>query len=93
MMEAAALALAWGGFTALSLAMRRHRHLWRRASSRSVRNILRAGGSLALVAALGICIGPSGWSIGLVLWTGILTAAALLVVVQIAGAHVLSRRT
>ena len=31
-----------------------------------------------LVAALGICIGQSGWSIGLVLWTGILTAAALL---------------
>lgn len=49
-----------------------------RRASRPVRVFLRAGGSLALATALGLCVATRGWSIGFVLRTGVLTAAALM---------------
>jgi hypothetical protein len=86
-MSLGAFLLAWVGFTALSLAMLRHRQMWRPARSRGVQIALRSAGSLALAVALGLCVATAGWSIGLVLWTGLLTTAALLTVAQIAFAR------
>jgi hypothetical protein len=85
MIQVLALALAYAGFTALALAMdRHHRQVWRRTASGRTRILLRAAGILGLGLSLATCIVQSGWSVGLVLWLGVLTAATLAVVVGLA---------
>ena len=74
-----ALALCLVGFAALALAMDRHqRQVWQRVRPRG-RAPLRLVGVAALCAALAACVAHAGWATGLVLWTGLLSAAALAV--------------
>ena len=80
-MNVFAFALCVVGFICLSLSMKRHfRQLWpQSAPARSVVWLLRCVGYGALTAALLPAINKLGVSIGIVLWCGLLTAAALTV--------------
>lgn len=78
-MTVLSLFLAYAGFTALCLAMERHHEqvfgmrrvpLWRG-------RLLRGAGWLLLVLSLLAAILSAGWGLGIVLWAGLLTAAAL----------------
>lgn len=81
MIELLALALGYGGFTALALATNRHhREVWNRAASRPARLFLRGAGTAGLAAALAACVVHAGWSVGPVLWLGVLAAAGIVVV-------------
>ncbi|WP_374608621.1 DUF3325 domain-containing protein [Diaphorobacter nitroreducens] len=74
---------AFAGFTALALAMERHfEDLFGRGKSMGAaqRMGLRTAGAVALALALGACLLSHGASQGWVLWLGVLTAAALGVV-------------
>ncbi|MGY4800558.1 DUF3325 domain-containing protein [Teichococcus aerofrigidensis] len=74
-------ALAYAGFAGLCLAMDRHqRDLFgrRRAAGRSAG--LRWAGWLLLGLSLPPCVLAAGWGIGSVLWCGLLTLAAGLLV-------------
>ncbi|WP_419899487.1 DUF3325 domain-containing protein [Roseomonas sp. USHLN139] len=73
------LALAYAGFLSLALAMERH-HEQVFASRRIP--VLRArlcfwGGWLLLALSLWPLVADFGWGLGLVAWTGLLTAAAM----------------
>lgn len=84
---AASCITAFGGFTALALAMDRHfEDRYGRAAKLGDgrRNGLRWGGSLALVLSLLASLASHGTSQGWVLWLGVLTGAALAVVVALA---------
>ncbi|WP_420995098.1 DUF3325 domain-containing protein [Cupriavidus sp. 30B13] len=75
------LALCYAGMTALCLAMdRHHAQLWRREPARVHRIILRSVGWLLLMLAALSCLRGWGASIGAVVWTGSLSAAALALV-------------
>jgi hypothetical protein len=70
------------GFAALALSMsRHHQQVCRREPSRRRQGLLRLVGWGLLLAALALCQAHAGWASGLVWWTGLLTAAALLVIV------------
>lgn len=76
MMALLAFALACTGFAALALAMdRHHRQVWQRPASGRQRVLLRVLGTVCLGASLVACIAYSGWSVGIVLWLGLLSAA------------------
>lgn len=80
---AASCVAAFGGFTALALAMDRHfEDLFGRGKTLSGtrRNGLRAAGAAALVLSLQASLASHGSAQGWVVWLGILTAAALAVV-------------
>lgn len=83
LLGAAAFGAAFGGFTALSLAMDRHhdntfgRHRPPRAQRRFW---LRAAGALGLLLSLLACLAVQGPTQGWVLWCGVLTAGVLPVV-------------
>lgn len=82
----ATLALAYSAWVALSLAMDRHYadiHGRGAEPSAAQRRRGRWLGTLALAAALAVCIDNSGWSIGPVAWLGSMTMAALLLVLQL----------
>ncbi|WP_159993201.1 DUF3325 domain-containing protein [Roseomonas sp. 18066] len=73
------LALAYAGFLALSLAMERHHEqvlAHRRIPARR-RQLLFWGGWLLLAASMLPPVAAFGWGLGLVAWTGLLTAAAM----------------
>ncbi|WP_166454847.1 DUF3325 domain-containing protein [Duganella aquatilis] len=76
----AALASAVGGFTALSLAMDRH---WEALHGRGnlptgrTRRTLRRSGAAGLLVSLLVCLDVWGGSQGWVAWAGMLTAAAI----------------
>ncbi|MGJ7544715.1 DUF3325 domain-containing protein [Variovorax sp. LT1R16] len=74
-------ALCFAGMAALSLAIDRHyaQLTGRDEPSRRHRIGLRIAGWLLLALGLWRCIAGSGWSVGLVLWCGLLTAGAMLV--------------
>lgn len=73
-------ALCYAGMAALCLGMdRHHRQVWSRTSPRVQRG-LRLVGWLLLAVALWPCIRAWGSSVGVVIWFGLLTAAALLLV-------------
>jgi uncharacterized protein DUF3325 len=71
-------ALAYAGFTAVCLAMDRHaRHVSRRPPARRTATLLRAGGYGLLALAAVPCVRALEGSTGLVMWLGVLSAAAL----------------
>lgn len=75
------LALSYGGFTALCLSMHRHyRDLFKRAPSKTVMSGLRSSGYGLLILALLLCVDAFSPSVGAVIWLGLLSAAALLLV-------------
>jgi len=73
------LALPYAGFTALCLAMERHHEqvFGQRWIPPGRRRLLRIAGLLLLLASPLPCIAAAGWGVGSVLWCGLLTAAAL----------------
>lgn len=76
----AALSSAAGGFTALSLAMDRHwegLHGRGNLPSDGTRRMLRWSGSGGLLVSLLVCLYVWGASQGWVAWAGMLTAAAI----------------
>lgn len=78
MSELVPLALAYAGFAMLAAAMHRHqRDLWRQPIGDPARYLLRAAGTAGLLVSFAASIHVSGWSVGPVLWVGLLTAAAL----------------
>lgn len=81
-----ALALSWAGMAALGLAMDRHHAQWsgHEAPAPLQRAGLRVGGGLLLAAALWRCAAVWGPGVGLVAWSGWLTAGALLVAATLA---------
>jgi hypothetical protein len=82
----ASLVLAYSAWQALSLAMDRHYadiHGRGAEPSAQQRQRCRWAGTLALLAALAICVYNSGWGIGPVAWLGTMTMAALLLVLQL----------
>lgn len=79
----AALAMAYGGWTALSLGMDRHySDIYGRGKEpqQSERNLYRMLGTLALLATYAISVKLQGWTVGSVLCLGTMTAGALLLV-------------
>lgn len=80
---ATGLALAYSGWTALSLAMDRHyADIYGRGKEldQATRNRYRWIGILALIATFAVCVQLAGWTIGAVLCLGIMTMGALLLV-------------
>ena len=76
--------LTYGAFTALSLAMDRHqRDVFGRRLPPGPTRALRILGWAALPASLTPCILAQGWAIGPVLWCGLLSLAAGLLVLLI----------
>ncbi|MGL4316030.1 MAG: DUF3325 domain-containing protein [Pseudomonas sp.] len=73
-------ALCYAGMAALCLGMdRHHQQVWSRKAPRLQRG-LRLAGWLLLGVALWPCIRAWGSSVGVVIWFGLLTGAALLLV-------------
>ena len=73
-----AFSLAYAGFAALALAMRRHhRQVWHRDPPNVLRHAFRAGGILCLALAFAVCIAGEGWLVGPVTWFAVLSAGAL----------------
>jgi len=82
-----ALACACAGFAALALAMDRHRRQVRLCSAGvCTRLSLRFIGALFLGLSFAACVLLSGWSVGPVLWIGLLNASALVLVLLLAHA-------
>jgi hypothetical protein len=80
MMTLTTLALLLAGFAALALSMHKHhRDLFGVAPRRARALLLRGLGWTLLAAALVPAIGGQGASVGVVLWFGVATAAALAV--------------
>jgi hypothetical protein len=80
---ATGLALAYGGWTALSLGMDRHYadiHGRGKEPAEHTRRLYRLLGTLALLATFVVSVQLEGWTIGAVLCLGTMTAAALLLV-------------
>lgn len=84
MMEAAALLLATASFSALALALpKHHRDFFGAPPSRGRAAALQAAGWTLLAVSLAPCVARSDGSLGLVLWFGLLTAAALVVALSL----------
>lgn len=80
MMELAAFALAFAGFSALMLAMERHhRDVFGGKPARWRRRVLKVAGFAGLTLSLAACLMAQG-VIGLVEWVGVLAAGATLAV-------------
>ncbi len=79
MLVAACLA-SYGGFACLALAMPEHWEPWRGRSQRAVPwRWLRPAGLGLLALAYGLCVRRDGISFGSLLWTVLISAAALAV--------------
>ncbi|WP_340115251.1 DUF3325 domain-containing protein [Pelagibius sp. 7325] len=77
-MTALSLLLAYGGFAGLALAQERHaRQALQRTLSNRLQQWFRMSGALCLSAALIACITAAGTASGIVLWCGVLSAAAV----------------
>lgn len=81
----AAFTSALSGFAVLSLAMDRHYEdtFGRGKEPGSLRLWMQAGGAMALVVSLAVCLLMAGKSQGWVLWFGELTAGAIVVVLTL----------
>lgn len=82
LLAAAALAAAFSGFSALGLTMERHHEdsFGRGRAPGTHRPWLRWAGSVGLLVSLAASLALAGPAQGWVLWCGVLTAAALAVV-------------
>lgn len=79
-----ALVFAGVGFAALALAMdRHHRQVRKRTPTGRQRVFLRVTGVVGLTAALALCVVGAGWGTGVVVWLGLLTVAALAMVLTL----------
>jgi hypothetical protein len=77
----ATFALCYAGLSGLCFAMSRHdRHMWHRSPSAVRSRMLRMGGWLLLGLSLVACIRVWGASVGFVMWFGLISAAAALIV-------------
>jgi hypothetical protein len=77
----AAFTLAFFGFAALALSMHRHhRDVFGAPPTRARSLALRIAGWVLLGLSLAPCIAQAGWAVGIVRWLGLLTAAALAIV-------------
>ncbi|MQA38546.1 DUF3325 domain-containing protein [Rugamonas aquatica] len=75
---AAALLLASSGMTALALAIdRHHRQVYGADATPGARLVLRVAGAVLLALAICPCVLLWGAGAGIVAWTGMLTAGAL----------------
>ncbi|MDX3911620.1 MAG: DUF3325 domain-containing protein [Sphingobium sp.] len=75
------LAMAFSGFTVLSLSVpRHHRDMIGGTPAQATTTALRGVGYALLGLALWPCLTAFGTSVGLILWLGLLSAAALLLV-------------
>ncbi len=77
------LALAYGGWTALSIGMDRHYadiHGRGKEPDQKTRNVCRLLGTVALLLTFAVCVRLQGWTVGSVLCLGTMTAGALLLV-------------
>lgn len=84
MMALACLALALAGFAALAVSMpKHHRDLFGGSPRRTRKLALATAGWLFLTASTGSAIARYGVSMGLVLWFGIVTAAAFAVAMSL----------
>ena len=80
-----AFVASYAGFAALAFAMdRHHRQLRERSSTTGVRLGLRVIGAVSLSHAFYASVTYAGWSIGPVLWFGMISASALVLVVVLA---------
>lgn len=94
MMALAAFSLAFFGFTALALSMHKHhRDVFGVPPMRARSLPLRIAGWALLGLSLAPCVARSGWSVGLVLWCGLLTTAALAVALMLTSLPSAKRRT
>lgn len=76
-----ALALCYGGFTALCLSMdRHHTELLGRKPSARRRQLLKLGGWLLLALSVWAAVSSAGWGLGVVEWCAVLMLSALLLV-------------
>lgn len=81
MIDLTALILATAGLAAIALSMHKHhRDLFGRPPSRPRGLALAGAGWIILALSFWACIVASGWAIGPVLWIGLLTVAAIIVV-------------
>lgn len=79
-MRWAALALCYGGWLALCLAMPKHyKQVWQKERS-VVRSIFRSLGWLSLCLALVVSVRAGGWSFGSVEWVGLLALTGITLV-------------
>lgn len=77
------LALAYSGWSALSMGMDRHYadvHGRGAEPAPKMRSRYRFAGALALSATFAICVASDGWGIGPVYWMGTISMAALIIV-------------
>lgn len=80
MITSLGLILSLAAFAALALSMPRyHRDLFGEPTNRSLQSTSRIAGWTLLSLSLAVCISGLGVSIGIVLWVGMLTVAALAV--------------
>lgn len=85
MNEMLSVVLAYASLVAFALAMHRHqRQVCRRPLSARSSWLLRTVGTAGLGASFAICVVHSGWSVGPVLWFGLLTAAGFALVLLLA---------
>jgi len=84
MMDLAALILATAGFAGLALSMHKHhRDLFGKLPCRLRALAFAGAGWMLLALSFGACIAASGWAIGPVFWVGLITVAALIVVLAL----------
>lgn len=89
----AALTLAIFGFAALALSMHKHhRDVFGAPPTHARRLPLRVAGWVLLGLSFAPCIAQAGWAIGIVLWLGLLTAAALAIVLLVTSLPSAKRR-
>jgi hypothetical protein len=83
--DAAALVLAVAAFGSLALSMHKHHcNLFGAPPSHARAVAFRAIGWTLLAGSITPCVAASGWSVGTVLWFGLLTIAALVVALLLA---------
>ncbi|MEZ5763046.1 MAG: PepSY-associated TM helix domain-containing protein [Xanthobacteraceae bacterium] len=86
MMHLLSFVLCLAGFAALALATpRQHREIVGRPLRLSTKYLLRAIGTFALLAALGLLVAWNGWSLGLVMFSGHTSLAAGLLYCSLIG--------
>jgi len=77
------LALAYAGWTALSIGMDRHYadiHGRGKEPDQKTRNVCRLMGTIALLLTFAVSVRLQGWTVGSVLCLGTMTAGALMLV-------------